>query len=325
MPSGMRVAGYYELPIHIAIAHDVLGSDCSTQIGVIPARILAPGPGPGPGPREIDYPALPPALPGIPVGQLGTHWEWAITYAGEYTLDGATCLRRVGIILSEPEEVLPELPRDFGLLNTRIALAALEDLDAWFDRVRAWIEVLTEQDLDYRSPSYDLTFRGDGFHRWDGRWLTKELSATRTRAINPISVGEWMRVLRNAGEEREPPLEYLVARDARAALLRGELRRAAIDIGTAAEITLHNAYRENIAAIEDAGRALDQAERNLGSLPAALREAGVPLGAAPEDIRDLANARNIAVHEGRELTADQLRPCLTTLTALLKEHGTSLR
>ena len=56
-----------------------------------------------------------------------------------------------------------------------IALAALEGLDAWFDLVRAWIEILTEQDLDYKSPSYDLTFQGDGFHRWDGLWLTKEL------------------------------------------------------------------------------------------------------------------------------------------------------
>jgi hypothetical protein len=317
MPSGTRVAGFYELPIHIAVTHDVLGSDCTTQIGVIPARVLAPGPVPG----GIDYPAIPPALPGIPADRLGTPFDWAITYAGEYTQAGATCLRRVGIILSEPEEALPELPRDFGQLTMRIALAALEGLDDWFDRVRAWIEVLTEQDLDYRSPSYDLTFQGDGFHRWDGIWLTKELPATRTRVITPVSAEDWMRVLRKAGEGQEPPLEYLVARDARAALLRGDLRRAAIDMGTAAEITLHNAYRRNIAA---AGRTLSQGDRNLRTLADALSDAGVPLGAAREDVGYLANARNIAVHEGSEMIADELRPCLTTLTALLRENGTRL-
>ena len=314
------MAGFYELPIHIAVTHDLLGSVCSTEIGGVPALVLAPGPVPG----GLDYPAIPPTLQGIPGDRLGTPFEWAITYAGEYTQAGATCLRRVGIILSEPEEALPELPRDFGQLTMRIALAAQEGLNSWFDLVRAWIEVLTEQDLDYRSPSYDLTFQGDGFHRWDGLWLTKELPATRTRVINPVSLDEWMRILRMAGEEREPPLEYLVARDARAALLRGDLRRAAIDMGTAAEITLNNAYRQNFAAIRGVGRTLSQGDRNLRTLVEALSDADVPLGTAQEDIGHLANARNVAVHEGREMTADELRPCLTTLTALLEKHGTHL-
>jgi hypothetical protein len=43
MTPGELVAGFYELPMHIAVAHEVLGSDCSTQIGRVPARILAPG------------------------------------------------------------------------------------------------------------------------------------------------------------------------------------------------------------------------------------------------------------------------------------------
>lgn len=307
-------------PIHIAVAHDVLGSDCSTLIGGIPARVLAPGPVPG----GLDYPAIPPPLPGVPGDRLGNAFDWAITYAGEYTQDGASCLRRVGIILSEPKDELPELPRDFGQLTMRIALAAQEGLGAWFDLVRTWIEVLTEQDLDYKSPSYDLTFQGDGFHRWDGLWLTKELPATRTRVINPVSLDECMRILRKAGEEREPPLEYLVARDARAALLRGDLRRAAIDIGTAAEITLNSAYRQNSAAIMGAGRTLSQGDRNLRTLVEVLSDAGVPLGTTQEDIGHMANARNVAVHEGREMTDDELRPCLTTLTALLGKHGTRL-
>lgn len=65
-----------------------------------------------------------------------------------------------------------------------------------------------EQDPDYRSPSYDLTFQGDAFHRWVGLWPTKELPATWTRVIGPVSLDEWMRVLHKAREEREPPLEY---------------------------------------------------------------------------------------------------------------------
>jgi hypothetical protein len=40
-------------------------------IGVIPARVLAAGPVPG----GIDYPAIPPVLPGIPVDRLGTPFD----------------------------------------------------------------------------------------------------------------------------------------------------------------------------------------------------------------------------------------------------------
>jgi hypothetical protein len=175
MTPGTVVAGFYELPIHIAVAHEVLGSDCPTRIGDIPAQILAPRPLP----HHIDYPAVPPALPGIPSEQLGSPFDWAITFAGEYTEPGVTCLRRLGVVLHESEEPLAALPRDFGLVTMRIALATQEHLDDWFDQVRTWIEVLTEQDLDYRSPSYDLTFPGDGFHRWDGLWLTKEQAHER--------------------------------------------------------------------------------------------------------------------------------------------------
>lgn len=42
MTPGTLVAGFYELPIHIAVAHEVLGSDCSTQICDIPTRVLTP-------------------------------------------------------------------------------------------------------------------------------------------------------------------------------------------------------------------------------------------------------------------------------------------
>ena len=108
--------------------------------------------------------------------------------------------------------------------------------------------------------------------------------------IRTVSLDDWIKTLRKAGERREPPLEYLVARDARAALLRRDLRRAAIDIGTAAEITLNNAYRQNIAAITNCGRTLSQEERNLRSLPEALHDTDVPLGATREEIAYLAGA-----------------------------------
>ena len=319
MTPGRVVAGFYELPIHIAVVHEVLGSDCATWIGDIPAQILAPRPLP----RRIDYPAVPPALPGVPDEQLGSPFDWAITFAGEYTEPGSTCLRRLGVVLREPEEPLAELSRDFGLLTMRIALAAQENLDSWFDRVRTWIEVLTEQDLDYRSPSYDLTFPGDGFQRWDGCWLTKELRATRTREIKPVSLEDWRNTLRLAGD-REPPLEYLVARDARAALLREDLRRAAIDIGTATEIVLNNAYRQKITAIANAGRTLSQEQRNLRTLTQVLFDTRAGLGVTRVELDDLIHARNIAVHEGRETPADELHQCLTTLTTLLQENGTRL-
>lgn len=130
--------------------------------------------------------------------------------------------------------------------------------------------------------------------------------------------------LRRCGErplaalaDREPPLEYLVAR---AALLREDLRRAAIDIGTATEIVLNNAYRQKITAIANAGRTLSQEQRNLRTLTQVLFDTHAGLGVTRVELDELIHARNIAVHEGRETPADELHQCLTTLTTLLQEN-----
>jgi hypothetical protein len=75
-----------------------------------------------------------------------------------------------------------------------------------------------------------------------------------------------MRILRKAGEDREPPLEYLVAQDARAALLRGDLRRAATDI----EDIGHLANARNVAVHEGREMTDDELRPCLTTLTALL-------------------------------------------------------
>jgi len=320
----IRSVGFYELPVPIAVSHDVLGSVFPTLIGGIPSGVHAPLPWP----HNLDYPAQPPRLPGVPIGDaaFGTPWDWAMTFAGEYTEDRATCIRRLGIVLNEPEWPLPELPRDFGMLETRLSLAALEGLDTWFDCVRTWIEVVTNQDLDHHYPRYDVTYPGDGFQRFsNGVWLAKELPEVRLRAIQPIDVRSWQRILDVAGRGYEPPLEHLIARDARAAFQCDDLRRAAIDIGTVVEIVLNGVYRESLPAVEKAGLEIMSLEaRNLRSLKDALARANVVLSVSTDDLDALIVARNIAAHEGQETHSDTLQLCLETMTKLLHSHGRPL-
>ncbi len=319
--SNAAVSAYYQLPVPIAVAGDVLGSVCQTSIGGVPTQVHAPLP------MKTDYPALAPTLPGIPKEGLSDYWfpyNWAITFAGDYSEENATCLLRLGMVFKAPSQPLAAHPRDFGLMEDRITFAALEGMDAWLDRVRTWVEVLTHQDLDSLSPSYDVHFAGDGLNRWGGTgWISKELSSTRTRKIVPVQLEQWAAILKKAGQGDEPSLEFLLARDARAAFRRGDRRRAAIDAGTAVELVLNAIYRDNLDAIKEVDR-LNLEQRNLNSLQRVFDDNAIKYGVAGAVLSDLTFARNKAAHEGFESPKGELEAVLSTMNTILECHGAGL-
>ena len=323
MTTFTKPVGFYDLPVPIAVSRDVLGSTCATKIADIATEVRAPLPHP-----QTDYPATAPILPGVPPNnsKINNPYDWAITFAGNYTEEYSTYVRRLGVVFQNSGSELANFPEGRYSPSARISLTAVQGLDEWFDHLRTWIEVLTGQDLDYRHPVFDAYYPGDGFHRWEGgAWLTKELPEINLRDITPVSLENWKLALKKSGNQIEPPLEQILARDARAAFRRGDFRRASIDIGTTSEILMNRLYRANIDVLNGAGLTIMiQGQRNLRSLKNALTQAGIPLNVSDEQIDDLINARNSAAHEGHEISKDKLEPCLTTMMKLLKSHGEPL-
>ena len=124
--------------------------------------------------------------------------------------------------------------------------------------------------------------------------------------------------MQRIGNKQNPPLVHLLARDARMAFRRGDLRRAAINAGTTTEMVLDGLYRNSVPA----GRyRLNQHQRSLTSLKNALFDLDIRPAVPSEALDALILARNLATFDGQETGEDQLRDILTTMTAVLAAHG----
>jgi hypothetical protein len=309
----IRSAGYYELPVPIVVADDVLGTVCWTQIGDLRAQIHTPLLT-----RDAagDRPAAPPHLPGIPIDhpRVASPWDWVMTIDGADRR--ATCLRRVGVVLDQPAERPPRLPIEGGPRASRLGMAALDGMDEWVESLSGWVEVLTGQDLDHHHPRYDVSYLGAGL------WISNEvLPDMQLGQIEPMDFQRWQATLQRIGNKQEPSLVHLLARDARTAFRRGDLRRAAINAGTTADMILNRLYHDTVPV---GGRhhprtSLDQP--SLTSLKNALFDHTVKPAVTSEALEALIMARNAATYDGRETDEDQLRAILTTMTTLLAAHG----
>jgi hypothetical protein len=106
-------------------------------------------------------------------------------------------------------------------------------INKWFNDVRTWTEVLTGQDLDPNHRVYDAEAVGAGLTfiepPHDGA-LALTLTTPRVR---PLRAQEWAAILGLVRDGSEPPLEWVLSRDARAAHRRTAHRRAIIDAATA--------------------------------------------------------------------------------------------
>ncbi|WP_435585845.1 hypothetical protein [Micromonospora aurantiaca (nom. illeg.)] len=113
-----------------------------------------------------------------------------------------------------------------------------EYINKWFDDVRTWTEIVTGQDLDPNHLVYDAESVGAGL-RFIERPHDGALGFTiTTPRVLPLRGQEWADILGFVRDGKEPPLEEVLSRDARAAHRRDADRRAIIDAATALEIAL---------------------------------------------------------------------------------------
>lgn len=187
-----------------------------------------------------------------------------------------------------------------------VAQQVLLTIDQWWENVRTWLEIATNQRLaqvghepsDWLNPNTRTSI----WNR-DATGRREELHIGGTVLVGPdrvISVTPEILQDCAALATTTPPLAWRLLRDARALQSADQLRRAVIDAATAAELAVTRRIDDLLASQRDPDRrkALKKAS-GLGGKTRALRDAGDEL--PPNFTRDLVDRRNDAVHEGTDV------------------------
>lgn len=292
------VSAVFDLPRHVWISPDLLGTAVDAGYGGLRFEVRTPIQVPD---QAVDI-VTPPPLPGVRTDaeEFGAK-PWVMNYAA-FMDRPAIALCRIGLVAPlAGNETLPlrHWQREEDL--TERVRDALEDRVAgWFELFRSWVEVVTGQDLDYRHPVYDVVFPGQGLHVWDGEEFQPPGGMQLTTPhVTPLPSSEWAALLTLVRDGKEPPVEYLLSRDARAALVRGDTRRAVLDAATAVEVVLTDLFDKELSALSAPLKsALRKENRTLGRLVGLLAKASVEVGATQEELTKLTTARNQAAHRG---------------------------
>jgi hypothetical protein len=130
--------------------------------------------------------------------------------------------------------------------------AIFGSLDPWLDRLRNWIEVLVEQDLDPDHPlrSHSVMAEGLTLLALDDDLVSSPRRANQItilgREEEPVNLPTLRRAATLASAGLDPGTAHLLLRDGRAALRRENRRRAIIEVGTALEIALADLNRTQV-------------------------------------------------------------------------------
>lgn len=188
-------------------------------------------------------------------------------------------------------------------LNGAKALAC--DLDVWWRAFTDWLGALTNQDF-VQLGSKQLSVREHGFCAWSGDEAGQRHTSTGSNLFvvpgrpDVLSVEHLQTCMKLARKCDEPPIEWLLIRDARSLSKAHEYRRAVLDAGTAAELALVALLEDHLyPAGDDVRRALFDRYKTLGGLKD-LASKLIPQK-VPERLTDeLIKPRNAAVHKAKD-------------------------
>lgn len=181
----------------------------------------------------------------------------------------------------------------------------LGELDDWWKRFTAWVGVVTGQDfLGLGGYMRQGTQSGD-IRTWtcvDGQRAANALRSSYPSpryGIPPVNLGlADMKRCVNATGCQDPPAEWSLIRDARLLLNAGQIRRAVLDIGTAAELAmtlLVDRHLDDTNTDEAVKKAITERYDSLGAMNDLLRSFKPEL-LSPNVQTDLIALRNIAIH-----------------------------
>lgn len=293
------ILGALALPIPIVVEPEALGLTVKGRVGA--ATVITHVPFHQEPDPELDTDDLTLTMsvqrgdpPPPTTGRVLRDWGEAPTSDRE----APTQLRRLLFRVAGVEADLGEPRRGVGpTLADRLCDEVFRFGNRWLDLVRSWVEVLTLQDLDHVHPRWTAHIEGAGIATFniDGSRLgSGGIMRLDSDSPTPAAADVIRTALREAGEDRYPPLAHLLLRDARAAWYRDQARRALIDAATATEVSL-SAVAAN-AGLLSPGKFL-----MLGPLVSNLEASGhITLDVASQ-LRDVViEPRNKAVHEGAE-------------------------
>jgi hypothetical protein len=184
-------------------------------------------------------------------------------------------------------------------------------IDGWFDRLRTWLEVAIDQDADHRQPLSSSRTVGDGlmiFGSAETAWslprFPHELHVVVHRE-ELLNLPRFRRAATRANAGQSPSEGHLLLRDARAAYRRTSFRRAAIDAGSAVEVTLAAFNRAVVGLSPSGGRPPTLGWYvNQGPLVDGVGQPSTVLQ------RDLVRIRNQAIHQNSSPTGAEAKRAL---------------
>jgi hypothetical protein len=177
----------------------------------------------------------------------------------------------------------------------------------WFEIVRDWAEAWSGVPVRQVGQPH-----GSVLHVATGDGLLAG-TAVRTGAVfigaNPLTLMQVRGAFLHASRDERLPTEHRLVQSARIARFEGDLRRAVIAAGTAAEVALSSAITEDLRSRKIAAGFAEQAVKNANGI-AGLIDLYASLGHTPAVSKgkvadQLANVRNLAAHGGRAPDAQQ--------------------
>lgn len=190
----------------------------------------------------------------------------------------------------------------------------LGELDEWWNRFTDWVGVVAGQDFiglggymrQGTTAGAIRTWTGDADGNRIGQAIESRFPQGRY-GIPPakLSLEDLQRCVAITGRQ-DPPAEWLLIRDSRLLLNAGHIRRAVLDVGTAAEIAmtvLIDRCLEDLNTDDAVKKAITSRYDNLGLMTGLLRSLRADLLPAGVE-NDLIALRNIAIH-GRNRSGDR--------------------
>jgi len=196
-----------------------------------------------------------------------------------------------------------------------------EYINKWFNDVRTWVEIVTGQDLDPNHRVYDAVPVGAGLTfiepPHDGA-----LGITMTTPhVLPLRAQEWANILELVRDGKEPPLEEVLSRDARAAQRRNANRRAIIDAATALEIALGRYVRGLADQLPERQRDRISDRTALGDYISVAEQSRLHFAVPVDRLRWLKDLRNEAAHRGTAPNNWEVRTAVQLMIDFLGAHG----
>ncbi|MEU1757946.1 hypothetical protein [Micromonospora sp. NPDC005652] len=282
----MEVRAIFELPVHIWVMRDALDATYPTGYDNLRFNVVMPDDRPPVGGA--------PPVPGIESRpEVGEQVVWVKEY-GAFIPDSlrpATALHRV--VVTDVEGPSYDHKSWF---TPEHQLAAY--INRWFNDVRTWTEVLTGQDLDPNHRVYDAESVGAGLTFIEPPHDGALGFTMTTPRVLPLRAQEWADILGLVRDGKEPPLEEVLSRDARAAFRRDAYRRAIIDAATALEIALGRHVCGHADQLPERQRGRISERTALGGYVSIAEDSGLPLAVPVDRLRWLNSLRNDAAHRG---------------------------